>query len=146
MNKSLADVVELIVFVIFLAVGSSLGVCGLFNEYRRTVNYSLEVEDKNTALKQSTMPVSTEYDLLVTPSEIRIMAYIQDSGMPSPTALTIGEATIEMDTSIANNNQLYSTELGEYLSEGLRYLIRYDYKTNSYHCIPHNTAEITEYR
>lgn len=122
--------------VIFLAIGCSLGVQGLYDIYRETNSYSLEFEDKNTALKNEYTALDAEFDSLLGINELCLMMQIQDAGMPQPNRIVIDGVYFDIDTSRVDLAD-YVSIIKEVANESYRYLVRYDYITDSYYCTPY---------
>jgi len=141
MHKSLGDIIELVIFILFISYGTTLGVKGLYDIYRETYSYSLEIEDKNAATKLSDVIFTGDYDTLLTQSELALMTQIQDYGMPAPNNLMIGGKQIEIDTSRYDNTLTYITELNSVFKDQYKYLVRFDYKTNTYYCTPYDKKQ-----
>lgn len=136
MNKSVGDIVELVILMLFLSFGTSLGVKGLYDIYRETHSYSLEMEDKNAATKVSDIIFTGDYDTLLSQSELCLMTQIQDFGMPEPNSLMMGGKEVEIDTTRFDNTLSYISTLNTVFNDQSKYLVRYDYKTNTYYCTP----------
>lgn len=137
MNKSLGHIIELVILMLFVSYGTTLGVKGLYDVYRETLTYSLEMEDKNAATKVSDVIFTGDFDTLLSPAEISLMTQIQDSGMPKPNSLLIGGKEIKIDTTRFDNTLSYIPVLNTAFKDQSKYLVRYDYKTNTYYCTPY---------
>lgn len=140
MHKSVSEIIDIVILVLFLAVGFSTGVRGLYNILRETEQYTLEMEDKNAAVKASDVMSTGEYDTLMSPGEICLMAQIQDAGMPAPHCMSLGGEEIEINTDMTDNLVLYVSKLNTVLNNQYKYLLRYDYNTRTYLCTPYTRA------
>ncbi len=137
MNKSVGDIIELVILMLFLSFGTTLGVKGLYDIYVETRSYSLEMEDKNAATKVSDIIFTGDYDTLLSQGEICLMTQIQDFGMPEPNSLLMGGKEVKIDTARFDNTLSYISALNTVFKDQSQYLIRYDYRTNTYYCIPY---------
>lgn len=137
MRKSLEEVIDLIIFVIFLASGMTLGVQGLYELHRVTYAYSLEVEDKNVIVKDYGVDYIGDYDGLLTPAELCLMTQIQDRGMPNPNSIMINGEIITIDIARADNTKSYIAQINDTTNNDYRYELKYNYKTETYYATPY---------
>lgn len=137
MNRSIGEVVEIVILVLFLAYGTTLGIKGLYDVFRETCNYSLEIEDKNAATKLSDVVFTGDYDTLLTQGELCLMTQIQDLGMPEPNTLLIGGQEVNIDITRFDNTVSYIAALNRVFQDKCKYLVRYDYRTSTYYCTPY---------
>lgn len=127
--------------MLFLSFGTTLGVKGLYDIYKEISNYSLEMEDKNAATKLSDVISTGDFDTLLSQGELCLMTQIQDFGMPNPNTLLIGGKEIRIDTTRFDNTLSYISDLNPLFKDGCRYLVRYDYRTDTYYCKPYEKIQ-----
>ena len=138
MQKSLEQIVDIIALTVFLVAAVTIGISGLYSLLREVNHYSLEVEDKNSALKLSDTSMTEGYDSLLSVDEICLVTQIQDSGSGSKVVLLVGGHETVIETASAGNTERYASEIRSHLNENYRYLVRYDYRTDTYCCTPYN--------
>lgn len=136
MDKQLADIFDVVLFVLVAVLCLQTGVQSAATDNREVKNYTSSYSEKNTTLKYTpSEKIYGEYDGSLTKEELAIITQIQDQEMYGPQNVTYNGTKIELSpgndmVKDQTRSKLWTALSGDAADSA--YQVSYDYNNNTY--------------
>lgn len=101
--KELESMFDIVLLIIMLAAGASIGMKSLYKAYREVESYQASRDDKNVQIREYGAAQVEEDARYLSRGELLIMTQIQDQGLSRT-------KTFETDTSLTNGGAFYEID------------------------------------
>lgn len=136
MNQQVGEIFDIIILVLFLAIGLDIGVKALCEVNREVQESALIYMDKNTTVKYTpSEKIYGSYDGSMTAAEVLLMTQIQDFNMPYPDIITYDDLAIQIKPGYKEYLSINASALWGKLKLNTldtSYLINYNFEKDSY--------------